>query len=299
MQSPVDVSVIIVNYNTRQMTSECIESVFEKTRDLVFEIILVDNGSRDGSKEFFEKDNRIKYIYSDKNLGFGRANNLGYKYAKGKYIFLLNSDTILLNNALKEFVDYLELNPTESCCGCILRNAMGNPIHSFGKFLTMKDVYKQYLGYYTRLLKQNTPNKEISLNAYFSPFKVDYITGADIFIRKCIIEKYGLFNEQFFMYYEDSYLQYKYSKHGIESKIIDTPKILHFEGGSKKLKSFRSWAMGFKSEMIYLRLTLNKTDQLKWKLLTTLLIPPVIILYPSTFGDKIIAFKQIFKEVYK
>lgn len=74
----MDVSVIIVNYNTRKITINCIDSIFAQTSGLEFEVILVDNASTDGSKEWFEKDDRITYIYSKKNLGFGCANNLGY-----------------------------------------------------------------------------------------------------------------------------------------------------------------------------------------------------------------------------
>ncbi|GHT72706.1 hypothetical protein FACS189456_1970 [Bacteroidia bacterium] len=88
----MDVSIIIVNYNTKQLTANCIDSVFHKTEGINFEVILVDNASTDGSKEHFRNDPRIQFIESDENLGFGRANNLGAKYAKGKYLFLLNSD---------------------------------------------------------------------------------------------------------------------------------------------------------------------------------------------------------------
>ena len=88
----MDVSIIIVTYNTRQMTAECIDSVCQKTFGIDYEIILVDNASSDDSKAFFEKDERVKYIYSQENLGFGRANNLGAGVAQGKYLFLLNSD---------------------------------------------------------------------------------------------------------------------------------------------------------------------------------------------------------------
>ena len=102
----MDVSVIIVNYNTLGLTSDCIESIIAQTSTVEYEIILVDNASTDGSKEVFAQDKRIKYIYSDRNLGFGRANNLGIREAKGRYLFFLNSDTILLNNAVKLFFDY-------------------------------------------------------------------------------------------------------------------------------------------------------------------------------------------------
>lgn len=84
----MDVSVIIINYNTMQMTSECIDSIIANTYDVNYEIILVDNASTDGSKEFFENDKRVKYIYSDRNNGFGAGNNLGVKNACGKYVFL-------------------------------------------------------------------------------------------------------------------------------------------------------------------------------------------------------------------
>ena len=104
----LDVSIIIINYNTCKMTCECIDSIVEKTHGISYEIILVDNASTDGSKEFFEKDERIAYIYSERNGGFGYGNNLGMKVAKGKYFFLLNSDTLLVNNAVKEFFDYAE-----------------------------------------------------------------------------------------------------------------------------------------------------------------------------------------------
>ena len=87
----MDVSVIIVNYNTKQMTLDCINSVFEQTKDISFEVFLVDNNSTDGSLELFNKDTRIHFIESGENLGFGRANNLAYPQTKGKYIFFLKS----------------------------------------------------------------------------------------------------------------------------------------------------------------------------------------------------------------
>ena len=99
----MDVSVI-VNYNTKALTKSCIESIFSETCGIEFEVILVDNASSDGSKELFQIDERIIFIESNVNLGFGKANNLGYKYATGKYIFLLNSDTLLKNNAIKLYI---------------------------------------------------------------------------------------------------------------------------------------------------------------------------------------------------
>ena len=95
----MDVSVIIVNYNTRKLTGECIDSIFEKTSGITFEVIVVDNASQDDSIEIFRKDPRIIFIENTENQGFGKANNLGIKYATGRNILFLNSDTLLINNA--------------------------------------------------------------------------------------------------------------------------------------------------------------------------------------------------------
>ena len=116
----IDVSIIIVNYNTCKITDACIASVVDKTKGVSYEIILVDNASTDGSKEFFEHDERVIYIYSEINGGFGVGNNIGMKRAKGKYFFLLNSDTILINNAVKEFYDYAEAQGKLAVYGCWL-----------------------------------------------------------------------------------------------------------------------------------------------------------------------------------
>ena len=94
MYSFMDVSIIIVNYNTYALTSACIQSIIDHTEGISYEIIVVDNASTDGSKEKLESDRRIRYIYSEKNGGFGYGNNIGMKVASGDFLFLLNSDTL-------------------------------------------------------------------------------------------------------------------------------------------------------------------------------------------------------------
>ena len=125
----MDVSIIIINYNTLDMTRACIDSIFEKTSSLDFEVILVDNNSKDNSKDFFEKDKRIIYVYNNDNLGFGVANNVGLKFAKGRNILFLNSDTLLVNNAIKILSDYLDGNSDVGACGGNLYNKDMTPIN--------------------------------------------------------------------------------------------------------------------------------------------------------------------------
>lgn len=255
----MDVSIIIVTYNTRQMTAECIESVFQKTSDIDFEVILVDNASSDGSKDFFENDSRIKYIYSQENQGFGRANNTGAEIAQGKYLFLLNSDTLLENNAVKQFYDFMEnVDRKIACCGCLLINDKNERIHSFGSFhnLTNSIMEKCWLLERIRLLLRlsKTPkydNPELDNGQSF--FEVPFVTGAALFVRKEVADKYGLFDPDYFMYSEDMDLQYRYFKLGFKSVVIRTPQIVHLVGKSSKKGSIKKIEMNIKGLFTYMK----------------------------------------------
>ncbi|MGL5902335.1 MAG: glycosyltransferase, partial [Cetobacterium sp.] len=154
----MQVSIIIVNYNTLELSKNSIESIFEKIQNIEYEIILVDNDSQDGSKEYFSKEyykSRIKLIQSEKNLGFGKANNLGINIAKGKYVFLLNSDTLLINNVIKILFDFMEKNKSVGLAGANLYNENKEPAHSYNvlpKFWF--DFYEVYKGIYLKIFNK-------------------------------------------------------------------------------------------------------------------------------------------------
>ena len=169
----MDVSVIIINYNTLQMTSECIDSIIANTSDVEYEIILVDNASKDGSKEFFENDHRVKYLYSEINKGFGAGNNLGVRHACGKYIFLLNSDTLLKNNAIKILFDFSESHSKPCVCGGWLLDKNGNPNISEVAFPRMNIVDFFRSKFAKAAAPDYTKNKE-----------VDVVCGADMFLLR-------------------------------------------------------------------------------------------------------------------
>lgn len=258
----MDVSIIIVNYNTKELTQNCIDSIFENTNGVSFEVILVDNASTDGSVELFEQEQRIQFIKSEKNLGFGKANNLGYKYAKGKYIFLLNSDTLLLNNAIKMFYDKMEsIDGSIGCLGCLLENADHQYTHSYADFPRVSNSLYSLASPYFRLLgckEWILDNPQLRAN-HQSFFQVEYITGADLFIRRSVIEECGLFDPDFFMYYEDPGMQHRYLRKGYKSYIIDTPKIIHLQGSSMKPNKRKS-LIYFDSQLKYLRKTQPKVE---------------------------------------
>lgn len=268
----IDVSIIIVNYNTLQMTRQCIDSIFTKTKGINFEIILVDNASTDGSQNYFKGDKRILFIQSNKNLGFGRANNLGAKYSKGKYLFLLNSDTLLVNNAIKIFYDQMEalsqkiafIGAPLLCKDC---KAIG---HSYYYFPSLKTFFFDVFYYYTRIKLNKEPKQ------YVGNYKVDYVTGADLFCRNHLIKKHGLFDEDFFMYFEEVELQYRYSKMGYESMIVEGPKIIHLSGASfnsKKETLHKKRLMIFRSRFLFMKKCYGGWRYATFKLLSLFYLP--------------------------
>ncbi len=233
----MDVSIIIVNYNTWELTLSCIDSVFWHTRNLNFEVIVVDNASTDGSKNYFEKDPRIIYIYNEENLGFGKANNVGLDKARGKYLFLLNSDTLLQENSILVLYQFMEKHASRysiGACGCQLINQEKKVIHSYGFFPSIKDILfdtMNILKSIFRLSKQTREKYQFNSDGFQL---VDYITGADLFIRKDVIdnELEYLFDPKFFMYYEETDLQLRMSELGFRRGIIDNTQIIHMEGSS-------------------------------------------------------------------
>ncbi len=234
------VSVIIVNYNTLNMTQACINSVYEMTEDVSFEIILIDNNSQDGSKEKFEKDYRIKYIYSYENMGFGRANNIGIMLAQGEYVFLLNSDTIIKNNAIKYFYNYAKEHEGKEhnfYGSWLLEDDLQIGL-SFGDEPTLKTLLKSILSPYFRALKlmKKCEKAHEGYSMYGKTCEVGYISGADLFFHIDIYKKYGAFDHNFFMYMEEAEWQKRVKSFGVRSIIIEGPKIIHLHGGSDKGK---------------------------------------------------------------
>ena len=231
-----DVSVIIVNYNTSDLLRDCIKSIHEKTTGIDYEIIVVDNDSHDGSvKMIHESFSEVRVIQAGGNLGFGRANNLGMESAVGRYLFLLNSDTILLNNAIKIFFDRAEKLKKDGCrfgaLGSVLLDRNTNTCHSYGSFITPTGELKELMAKYLRFLKNinnnHPPKVEDSLD-------VDYITGADMFVPAEVFYQTGGFDPDFFMYCEEVDWQKRMAEAGYRRIVIDGPEIIHLEGGSEK-----------------------------------------------------------------
>ena len=231
----MNVSIIIVNYNTTSHTINCIDSIYKHSFNNSFEIILIDNASDDNSlNEKISIYPDIHFIKNTRNLGFGYANNQGIKIAKGDFIFLLNSDTLLLSDAIHYFLQFM-LNPTNkniAVCGAELLDINNLPATSFGNFPTLTGSFFA-LG--LRYLFPNTYQKKLALGVanYDDKEKVvDFICGAAMFIRKSILNEVGVFDEDFFLYFEETELSYRIAKAGYKSILLPAVKITHIEGAS-------------------------------------------------------------------
>lgn len=232
----MQVSIIIVNYNTKNITYNCIQSIYKWTKDIDFEIILVDNNSSDSSVDYlYDYFPDVIYVRNKRNLGFGCANNIGISLAKGKYVFLLNSDTLLLNNAVKMFYDFYETSFLNiGALGCLLLDFNEKIAHSYWKFPTISNVLLENVRSHLRSFFRV---KNVWLNKRKDHFfSVDYITGADLFMAKDVVVKLGGFDKRFFMYYEETDLQYRMAEEGYARYIISGPLIIHLEGASFEKK---------------------------------------------------------------
>lgn len=250
-----DVSVIIVNYNTKQLLKDCLTSIYEKTDGIDFEVIVSDNGSHDGSAEMCrECFPQVRLIENNANLGFGAANNRGLAVAAGKYVFYLNSDTVLLNNAIKIFFDYFESHVNEKlgAIGCNLKDANGEYVHSYGEivplkkrlgslFHTLLGITKDTLLYIISGFKKQKMIIDHSANFFIGT--VPYVTDADLFVRN---DEYAKYDERFFLYSEEVDLQLTMHNAGLMSRIINGPEIIHLVGASSK-KIFTKYFISLQS----------------------------------------------------
>jgi GT2 family glycosyltransferase len=251
----MDVSIIIVNYNTKDILKQCIESVFAKTQNIEFEVIVVDNASSDGSQQMIKNDfPDIIFIESPENLGFGRANNSGSKYAKGKYLFFLNSDTILLNNAVKILSDFMDNNSKVGICGGNLFNDEIKPVHSYSMFLP--SIISELNIFSNVLIEKLLYRKNSYFNHTDIPKNVGYIMGADIMIRAELFNLLNGFDPDFFLYYEETELTYRVKES--KYKVINVPqaKIIHLTGKSLSDSEYKL-KISFKSRRLYYKKTHN------------------------------------------
>lgn len=225
----IDLSVIIVNYNTKDYLLNCLKSI-----DLNCEIIIVDNASSDKSADEIKKTfPYVKIIENKKNLGFAKANNQGIRQAQGRYVLLLNPDTKILDSALQKMINWMDNNPKAAVSTCQLLNEDGSIQPTGGFFPTLPHLVAWQIFLDDLLLLKSYHLKKIF---YSKERELDWITGAFFLFRREVVDKAGLFDENFFMYAEDLEYCYRIKKAGFRIFFTPIASVTHygFKSGSKE-----------------------------------------------------------------
>ncbi|MDI6775819.1 MAG: glycosyltransferase family 2 protein [Syntrophales bacterium] len=225
----MDISIIIVNWNTKDLLRNCLASICETVRDITREIIVVDNGSGDGSVEMLrEKFPRVHVIKNTENRGFGAANNQGLRIMTGRYALLLNSDTILTENAVYELFSFMEAHPEAAmACGQLLHanGSKQNSIAAFPRLLTLLTN--------VTLLEYVWPKRFPSKRyAWKEPLEVDSGIGACLMVRKKAIDEVGMFDERYFFFFEETDWAYQMRSAGWKIFHVPSAFIYHLQGQS-------------------------------------------------------------------
>jgi hypothetical protein len=233
----VQVSVIIVNYNTFDFTYKCVTSILDKTRGITFEIIIVDNASINFDRLKLESlSKQVKVIINYSNIGFAKANNAGIKESCGSVILLLNNDTYLINDTISITYNCLVNNEQIGVIGCKLLNEDHSWQRSFYNFPSVKSQLKKLM----RI-------KEKPVNGNKEQF-VPWITGAFLMFKKSSLEIFPehKLNDDFFLYCEDIQWGFNFKKNNLNAFYFPNGAIVHYQGKSsshdsdfnKKLKFY-------------------------------------------------------------
>ncbi len=249
-------SIIIVNYNVKYFLEQCLHSVYKSIADLSAEIIVVDNNSVDGSCQMIkDKFPGVTLIENNKNLGFSTANNQGIRIAKGRYILILNPDTILQEDTLQKCHSFMENHPKAGSMGVKMIDGKGNflpeskrslpkPMVAFYKIFGLSALFpksKTFSRYHLGFLDKDKTHS------------IEILPGAFMFIRKSVLDEIGLLDESFFMYGEDIDLSYRIIKAGYENYYFPETTIIHYKGESTKKGSINYVIVFYKAMIIFAR----------------------------------------------
>ena len=235
-------SIIVVSFNTSDLLRKCLQSVYDHPPVKAFETIVVDNGSRDDSREMVkERFPRVKLIANPANQGFTAGNNRAFKVAWGKYFLLLHSDAEVTAGAIEVLIKFLQQNPRIGIVGGKLLNSDGTLQPSCRPYPSLKRIIFSYRSPVNILFSNN-----LYTRSYLTPpgsyeviHQVDSVAAAFILIRRTALEEIGLFDQRFFMFLEDSDLCYRMKKAGWGVYYNPDSAVYHHWGGTSSKMSYR------------------------------------------------------------
>ena len=276
----MDLSIVIVNWNTKILLKQCLKSIFENPPLGTFEIWVVDNASSDGStgmvRVVFPE---VNLIDNEKNMGFGYANNLALELCRGTYILILNPDTEVLPGAIESLYAYLDVNPKAGVAGACL-------LYSDGTLQTSCYPYPTLIKEFWRLLHLD----RIQIYGIYDQthwdqnevHKVDVIQGAALMVRKVVLDQVGFFDPEYFMYTEEVDLCYQIHKAGWDLYWIPESKIIHHEGQSTKQMPVEMFLHLYKSKLLFIRKHYGAISGMIYKLILGFTALPRLLPFSKT-----------------
>jgi N-acetylglucosaminyl-diphospho-decaprenol L-rhamnosyltransferase len=249
----MDVSVIIVNWNTRDLLGQCLQSVYDTTSDLDFEVMVVDNASTDGSVEMVRRDfPHVRVIANVDNVGFVRANNQAIAHCQGRYVLLLNSDTKVLPGSLDKTVQLMNEHPGAGIIGVRLLNPDGTFQASYTPFPTLWREFLILSSLGRLLIRPSFPS--FGPRAEKGAQKIEgYMEGAYLMVRREAVGQIGGLDERIFMYAEDVDWCYRFHQAGWEVWYLPQAPIIHYGGQSSKQRRNRMEAELYRSRVCFFR----------------------------------------------
>lgn len=268
--SVLDISIIIANYNTEEFLRNCLNSIKSTVKNVKYEVIVTDNNSKDDSVTMIKNEFPwVKLIESKINGGFAYANNLAIKESSGKYIFLLNTDTVLLKDVIEKMVNYMDENKDVGLLGPKLLNrdmshqtsVSGFPsfkrefyhIYKLKNILKIPILKKIIVAMSGKIGSKDVEQYMMNFKSIDEPREVQVLVGAALLVRRNVIDKIGMLDERYFMYYEEIDFCYQANKAGFKAVYYPNGEIIHYIGqSSDKIKDITFYER-YKSMIKYFR----------------------------------------------
>lgn len=235
----MDISVIIVNWNTKALLHDCLVSILEQAGDVDYEIIVVDNCSSDGSQEMVKVDFlQATLIENGENRGYAAGCNSGIRIAKGKYVLILNSDILICDSAIKKTFEYAEIHSEAAVIGCQVRKNFDNPQMTCFRFPSLLNLFLRVTGL-AAIFKNNRffGREDMRWWQRDTDCEIDVVSGMFMLVRQKAIEEIGLMDEDYFMYCEETDWCYRFKQAGWKMMFWPGAYVIHLDGGGHSNKT--------------------------------------------------------------